>query len=223
MKYSQTYLCKTEYVELLALYYLAQILPDVDYHKVAKERKDLNSFPDFIIGDKWIEVTRAIDVFGGKKQKAITHYFSPDKNNPKSYGLNNIVLGKIDDYRAIATFLPSSEQCELQIIEAITKKVSKCSSEQNIKHNLSLFVVHYECINSSDLNDIRDKINCLKSNPFSSIYLLCLIYEYPNENIVVEFTNGNILLHPIKKPPNKDGLCELAFELGWLPKPKEKD
>ena len=69
MKYSQTYLCKTEYVELLALYCLAQILPDVDFHDVAKERKDFNSFPDFIIGDKWIEVTRAIDAFGGKTQK----------------------------------------------------------------------------------------------------------------------------------------------------------
>lgn len=223
MKYSQTYLCKTEYVELLALYYLAQILPDIDYHKVAKERKDLNSFPDFIIGDKWIEVTRAIDALGGKTQKAITHYFSPDENKPNPYGLNNIVFGEIDGCRTIATLSPSYDQCKAQIMEAINKKASKCSSEQNIEHNLSLFVVHYECINSSDLDDIVDMINCLKPNPFSSIYLLCLIYEYANENIVVEFTNGNILLHHIKNPPNKDALCELAFELGWLSKPGAKD
>lgn len=223
MKYSQTYFCKTEYVELLALYCLAQILPDIDYHRVAKERKDLNSFPDFVIGDKWIEVTRAIDSFGGKKQKAITHYFSPNKNNPDSYNLNDIVFGEINGCRTITTSLSSRDQCKLQIMEAINKKASKCSSEQNIKENLSLFVIHYECINSSDLIDIRDEINYLKSNPFSSIYLLCLINEYANENIVVEFTNGNVLFHHIKNPPDKDALCELAFELGWLSKPEAKD
>ena len=119
--------------------------------------------------------------------------------------------------------MPSYDECKLQIIEATKKKAIKCSSEQNIAHNLSLFVVHYECIDTSDLNDIRDMIKRLKPNPFSSIYLLCLIYEYPNENIVIEFTNGNILLHHLKNPPNKDALCELAFELGWLSKPEAKD
>ncbi|MBO8427844.1 MAG: hypothetical protein IAC58_04765 [Firmicutes bacterium] len=108
-------------------------------------------------------------------------------------------------------------------MEAINKKASKCSSEQNIKQNLSLFVIHYECINFSDLTDIRDEINYLKSNPFSSIYLRCLINEYPNENIVVEFANGNLLCHHIKNLRNKDELCEFAFKLGWLSKPKAKD
>ncbi len=109
MKYSQTYFCRTEYVELFALHCLGQVIRDIDWHRVAEERKDLNSFPDYVIGDKWIEVTRAIDSFGGKRQKAITHYFSHDKNSPDSYGLNDIVLGEINGCRTITTSLPSHD------------------------------------------------------------------------------------------------------------------
>ena len=219
MRNSQTYLCKTEYVELLALFYLSEIFPDVDFYKVAKERKNRNAFPDWIIGNRWVEVTRAINAIQGKQQKAVTKFFSSKVLEETYYHddkCQTSFAGNENGHVAMSVS-ESEDMHTLQICEAIREKALKCSKKIIPSGNaLDLFVIHYQNIDYEHLNVIQSFIKDLKANPFENVFLHCLVD--PNEDQIFEFTENGVKKYPISQPPSKDGLCDLLFELGWLKK-----
>lgn len=231
LKYKQSILITTEYVEALALYCFCEY-NGLDFKKeIAKRKKEnLNNFPDFFLNDRYLEVVRAIEETEGKQQKDIADVFGKknaeiavlNKNNElKKYTGDkdhHIIFGI---YRGVAYAyhpLKKFDASKKDIEHAISLKYEKYKNRL-IDKPTDLFVVSYSVLNKEIVDDIYKWYkNDMTSNFFSSVYILYVSNECEKFS-VVKMNRENIFNKQIT-PVDKNELAELIFDLGWLNKNK---
>lgn len=225
--YDQKIFATTEYCEALSLYLYCKCNKLNFENQISKRKKqDLNKFPDFVLDDCFLEVTRSLNIISGKQQKDIVSVFGHKnptaivkaKNDElfkyKGKDNHNIEFGVINNVAYAFTDLKNYSS----VIDDIKKSILEKSRKDNIVKNdmpLDLFVLNYEVLDNESVEQLfywykKSSINC-----FKDIYINYLSPENSFCNIMI-MNKRAINMIVINEMIDKNALCKQIFDLEWL-------
>lgn len=233
LKYDNTLLATTEYVEALALYFYCDFNNlNFDEEIGRRDKNELNDFPDFKLKSKNLEIVRAFDEFEGLEQKWVNAFFGRGKlikkydeltdytkEYNKKYGQkygHHLKIKVTDDNVWGALDLKDYQS----IITTIKKTIDNKYGEYNKKNNerkLDLFVINYHCLDKKSIQNLFDlysKNNELNSF-FDDVYISYLCDEDTKNNYVMRMNKEEYEVK-IVHSPDKNQLLDKIIRLGRI-------
>lgn len=229
LKYDNTLLAKTEYVEALALYlYFDFNNLNFDEEIEKRGKKGINDFPDFKLKSKNLEIVRSFDELEALEQKYINAFskrgeliMANDELSDyleeynKEYGSHMKI--QINDGEVYAVRdLKDYQSIVSEIGKAIKDKYEKYKNG-NIERKLDLFVINYECLDKKSIKKLFDsysKNNKLNSF-FDDIYISYLCDEDTKHNYVMRMNKEEYEVK-IVHSADKNQLLDKIIKLGRI-------